>query len=41
EYVRMWRSRNVQVIAWTPNHRLEKEHVRKVLNVTYITDTLL
>ncbi|GIY63539.1 putative secreted protein [Caerostris darwini] len=41
EYVRMWRSRNIQVIAWTPNHRLEKEHVRKVLNVTYITDTLL
>ncbi|KAF8776934.1 Glycerophosphodiester phosphodiesterase 1 like protein [Argiope bruennichi] len=41
EYVRMWRARNIQVIAWTPNHRLEKEYLRKVLNVTYISDTLL
>ncbi|GFR33160.1 glycerophosphodiester phosphodiesterase 1 [Trichonephila clavata] len=41
EYVRMWGARNIQVIAWTPNHRLEKEYLRKVLNITYITDTLL
>ncbi|KAG8174601.1 hypothetical protein JTE90_007777 [Oedothorax gibbosus] len=41
EYVRMWRNRGLHVIAWTPNHRLEKEYLRKVLNVTSITDTLV
>ncbi|XP_035229139.1 glycerophosphodiester phosphodiesterase 1-like [Stegodyphus dumicola] len=41
EYVRMWNSRNVHVIAWTPNQRVEKEYLKKVLNVTCITDTLL
>ncbi|XP_015920601.1 glycerophosphodiester phosphodiesterase 1 [Parasteatoda tepidariorum] len=41
EYVRMWKKKNIEVIAWTPNHRIEKEYLRKVLNVTLITDTLL
>lgn len=41
EYVRMWKSRGIHVIAWTPNHRLEKDYLRKVLNVTCISDTLL
>lgn len=41
EYVRMWRSRGIHVIAWTPNHRIEKDFIRKTLNTSYITDTLL
>lgn len=40
EYVRMWRSRGVHLIAWTPNHTLEKTYITKALNSSYITDAV-
>ncbi|KAH6927069.1 hypothetical protein HPB50_026681 [Hyalomma asiaticum] len=40
EYVHAWRSRGVHVIAWTTNHRLEKNFFLNSLRVPVITDTL-
>lgn len=35
-----WREKGVRVIAWTVNHPVEKQHLARVLKVTYMTDTL-
>ncbi|KAH6947395.1 hypothetical protein HPB50_018550 [Hyalomma asiaticum] len=40
DYVRAWRSRGVHVIAWTPNHPLQKNFLLNSLRVPIITDTL-
>ncbi|XP_025062762.1 glycerophosphodiester phosphodiesterase 1 [Alligator sinensis] len=41
EYVRQWSSKGVQVVAWTVNTFAEKMYYETVLEVSYITDSLL
>ncbi|XP_076329192.1 glycerophosphodiester phosphodiesterase 1-like isoform X2 [Tachypleus tridentatus] len=40
EYLRMWNSRNIQVIPWTVNHPTEKQHFLKILRTSVITDSM-
>ncbi|XP_076314596.1 glycerophosphodiester phosphodiesterase 1-like isoform X3 [Tachypleus tridentatus] len=40
EYLRMWSARGVQVIPWTINHPVEKEHFSSILNLPIMTDSL-
>ncbi|XP_019397323.1 PREDICTED: glycerophosphodiester phosphodiesterase 1 [Crocodylus porosus] len=41
EYVKQWSSKGVQVVAWTVNTFAEKMYYETVLEVSYITDSLL
>ena len=41
EVVRRWRERGVRVMPWTVNLPLEKQYCRRILKVTYLTDTLI
>jgi len=40
-YIDAWRSKDVQVLAWTVNHPLEKEYLMKIHQVPIVTDSLL
>ena len=39
--MRRWRERDVRVMPWTVNLPLEKQYCRRILKVTYLTDTLI
>ena len=39
--MRLWKERGVRVIPWTVNLPLEKQYCRRILKVTYLTDTLI
>ena len=41
EVVRLWRERGVRVMPWTVNLPPEKQYCRRILKVTYLTDTLI
>ncbi|KAM9793079.1 glycerophosphodiester phosphodiesterase 1 [Neosynchiropus ocellatus] len=41
EYVQYWSQRGVEVVAWTINTRVEKEYYEELLQVNYITDSLV
>ncbi|CAH1109392.1 unnamed protein product [Psylliodes chrysocephalus] len=38
--ISMWNSLGVRVIAWTINSPIEKQHMTRNLQITYLTDTL-
>ncbi|CAG9857269.1 unnamed protein product [Phyllotreta striolata] len=38
--VEMWNSLGVRVMAWTVNSPIEKQHMTRNLQITYLTDTL-
>lgn len=40
EYVRRWQKNGIKILAWTVNHPIEKEFIRKSLQISFITDTL-
>ncbi|KAH7961311.1 hypothetical protein HPB52_007667 [Rhipicephalus sanguineus] len=40
EYVKSWHDWGIHVIAWTPNHPVEKDFFRRSLHVSVITDTM-
>ena len=40
EYVNMWKSKGVRVMAWTVNCPIEKQFMTKVLGVQVLTDTM-
>jgi len=40
-YIDMWRSKGVEVLAWTVNDPLEKEFLLKKLGIAIVTDSLL
>ena len=40
EYVDMWKSKGVRVMAWTVNRPAEKQFMREVLGVQVLTDTM-
>ena len=40
EYVDMWKSKGVRVMAWTVNRPVEKQFMREVLGVQVLTDTM-
>ncbi|XP_056136753.1 glycerophosphodiester phosphodiesterase 1 [Lampris incognitus] len=41
DYVQYWANRGVQVVAWTVNSAVEKQHYQELLQVNYITDSLV
>ncbi|XP_047433188.1 glycerophosphodiester phosphodiesterase 1 [Mugil cephalus] len=41
EYVQYWAQRGVEVVAWTVNTNVEKEYYQELLQVGYITDSLV
>ncbi|XP_061686527.1 glycerophosphodiester phosphodiesterase 1 isoform X2 [Syngnathoides biaculeatus] len=41
DYVQYWSQRGVEVIAWTVNNGVEKQHYQELLKVGYITDSLV
>ncbi|KAJ3614718.1 hypothetical protein NHX12_018289 [Muraenolepis orangiensis] len=41
DYVQYWAKRGVQVVAWTVNKDVEKQYYQEVLQVNYITDSLV
>lgn len=41
DYVQYWAQRGVEVVAWTVNTKVEKEYYHDVLQVNYITDSLV
>ncbi|KAM9856716.1 glycerophosphodiester phosphodiesterase 1 [Aulostomus maculatus] len=41
DYVQYWSSRGVELVAWTVNTRVEKEYYQELLQVNYITDSLV
>lgn len=41
DYVQYWAQRGVEVVAWTVNTNVEKEYYQELLQVNYITDSLL
>lgn len=41
DYVQYWAQRGVEVVAWTVNTKVEKEYYHEILQVNYITDSLL
>ncbi|CAL8355857.1 unnamed protein product [Boreogadus saida] len=41
DYVQYWAKRGVQVVAWTVNKEVEKQYYRELLQVNYITDSLV
>ena len=40
EYVNIWKSKGVRVMAWTVNCPIEKQYMKKVLGVQVLTDTM-
>ncbi|KAG7246507.1 hypothetical protein CRUP_018498, partial [Coryphaenoides rupestris] len=41
DYVQYWAQRGVQVVAWTVNTAVEKQYYQELLQVNYITDSLV
>ncbi|XP_072318486.1 glycerophosphodiester phosphodiesterase 1-like [Eucyclogobius newberryi] len=41
EYVQYWAHRGVEVVAWTVNTKVEKEYYQDVLQINYMTDSLV
>ncbi|XP_061778727.1 glycerophosphodiester phosphodiesterase 1 [Nerophis lumbriciformis] len=41
DYVQYWSQRGVEVVAWTVNTAVEKQHYQELLKVGYITDSLV
>ncbi|XP_065500714.1 glycerophosphodiester phosphodiesterase 1 [Caloenas nicobarica] len=41
DYVRYWASKGIQVVAWTVNTFAEKSYYERVLECSYITDSLV
>ncbi|XP_068583587.1 glycerophosphodiester phosphodiesterase 1 [Cebidichthys violaceus] len=41
DYVQYWAQRGVEVVAWTVNTKVEKDYYQEVLQVNYITDSLV
>lgn len=41
DYVQYWAQREVEVVAWTVNTKVEKEYYHELLQVNYITDSLV
>lgn len=41
DYVQYWAQRGVEVVAWTVNTQVEKEYYQELLQVNYITDSLV
>ncbi|XP_033965769.1 glycerophosphodiester phosphodiesterase 1 [Pseudochaenichthys georgianus] len=41
EYVQYWAQRGVEVVAWTVNTKVEKDYYQELLQVNYITDSLV
>ncbi|NXH47796.1 GDE1 phosphodiesterase, partial [Dicaeum eximium] len=41
DYVRLWSSRGIHVVAWTVNTFAEKNYYESVLDCNYITDSLV
>ncbi|KAG7484985.1 glycerophosphodiester phosphodiesterase 1 [Solea senegalensis] len=41
DYVQHWAQRGVEVVAWTVNTKVEKDFYQEVLQVNYITDSLV
>ncbi|XP_029358075.1 glycerophosphodiester phosphodiesterase 1 isoform X1 [Echeneis naucrates] len=41
DYVHYWAQRGVHVVAWTVNTKVEKEYYEELLQVNYITDSLV
>lgn len=41
DYVQYWAQRGVELVAWTVNKETEKQYYHKLLQVNYITDSLL
>ncbi|XP_038816420.1 glycerophosphodiester phosphodiesterase 1 [Salvelinus namaycush] len=41
DYVQYWAQRGVEVVGWTVNTAEEKQYYQEILNVNYITDSLL
>ncbi|XP_062244036.1 glycerophosphodiester phosphodiesterase 1 [Platichthys flesus] len=41
DYVQYWAQRGVEVVAWTVNTKVEKEYYHTLLQVNYITDSLV
>lgn len=41
EYIQYWAERGVEVVAWTVNTKVEKEYYQELLQVSYITDSLV
>ncbi|XP_030637682.1 glycerophosphodiester phosphodiesterase 1 isoform X2 [Chanos chanos] len=41
DYVQYWRARGVELVAWTTNAAVEKQYYQDLLNINYITDSLL
>uniref|UniRef100_A0A8C6UJC2 Glycerophosphodiester phosphodiesterase 1 n=1 Tax=Neogobius melanostomus TaxID=47308 RepID=A0A8C6UJC2_9GOBI len=41
DYVDYWAQRGVEVVAWTVNTKVEKEYYQELLQINYITDSLV
>ncbi|GAA6231116.1 glycerophosphodiester phosphodiesterase 1-like [Lates japonicus] len=41
DYAQFWAQRGVEVVAWTVNTQVEKEYYQELLQVNYITDSLV
>ncbi|KAK0142010.1 Glycerophosphodiester phosphodiesterase 1 [Merluccius polli] len=41
DYIQYWAQRGVQVVAWTVNTAVEKQYYQELLQVNYITDSLM
>lgn len=41
DYVQYWAHRGVEVVAWTVNTKVEKDYYQELLQVNYITDSLV
>lgn len=41
DYVRYWAQRGVELVVWTVNTKEEKDYYRELLQVNYITDSLV
>ncbi|XP_065115715.1 glycerophosphodiester phosphodiesterase 1 [Paramisgurnus dabryanus] len=41
DYVQYWADRGVEVVAWTLNTAVEKQYYQQLLNINYITDSLV
>ncbi|XP_051941009.1 glycerophosphodiester phosphodiesterase 1 isoform X2 [Hippocampus zosterae] len=41
DYVQYWSQRGVEVVAWTVNNGVEKQHYQEFLKISYITDSLV
>lgn len=41
DYVQYWAERDVEVVGWTVNTAVEKDYYQNLLNIGFITDSLL